>query len=166
MVQRTQLPNVSARRLARQMILTALNGMELVDRRVVVEEVLADLLEEEARGATAAPGTAQVPRPTVVPPRPAAVPEAPRSSPEPSTSLPDRIVEFCRNHQTADGTYDMGEIARLMFPKGGSPSPVYTAIKRSSPQSDRRYKPSHPRFIVLGPGKFRLAEPTEKEASS
>jgi hypothetical protein len=165
MARPSQLPHVAARRLARQKILADLEGMELADRRFILEELLQDLDEEEAR-ATAPVAAQKVARPDGVPPPIAPSARVLAPPPQPQKSLADHIYDYCKRHPTHDKTFEVKEIARHLVP-GRPTAPVYTAIVRSSPQSDRDPKPSRPRFVWLGSGKFRLYEPSdEKEAGS
>jgi len=168
MVQHSALPHVAARRVARQKILELLEGMELEDRRFVVEEILQDINDEEAGDATPAPAR-RVKRPDSVPRRPLAPKRASGEGPRPArrppllvSTLADRIFEYCRAHPSHDGTYSMQFIAKRVSP-GVNPAQVHTAVKRNSPQSDRDPKPENPRFTWLRRGTFKLYEPGDEK---
>lgn len=168
MPQPTELPSAVALLEARRKVLDAMAGLSRETSRILLKDLLQDFLDEEA-GGTASGTPQKVARPSNVPPRsPAARPLAPPPrvlAPPPEKSLAERIVDYCRQHPTPDGTYSVQEIARLVLPPGSNPAMVHTAITRNSPQSDRTPKPAHPRFFRLGAGTFKLYDPADEKGT-
>lgn len=149
------LPAVVARRDAQQKIEAILRGLPPDDRRFVLENLL-DAIYSAAPSEVRSPDTASsTPTATGYNIRndAAHVVVTPLVT---TPSLADQIVAWCNEHPTVDGVYTVQDAARALLPtdKTGT-SKIYSAVVRSSPQSDRT-PPRRPRFVWMENSRFKL----------
>lgn len=152
--------NLDNARLAREIeerVKTELRRLPVSEQKSVLERVAVDVLAG-LNAPTSAPAD---------PPRarksPATPPPAPPSASETEGKQWEKILAYCHAHPTADGTFHNAEVAKGLFPekmkkaRNVAISTIYTATKRRS-----LGEVEDPCFVLLGKGKFRLANPEDK----
>lgn len=143
------LPNAAARRRVSLQISGLLSTIQPGDRRVVLEDLLSEIYEEEE----------PLPAVRISPQTAARVAAFHGVISGEAVKLADRIAAYCQKHPTLHESYTVRETAAALLPSDkNATTKVYTAILRSSPQSDRK-PPKRPRFEWLGEGNFKLFQP-------